>query len=247
MTYKIVVGATAAVSAPTIYQGQHSILVLVISKPGRGKSTSLQNLPPEHTHLINVMGKELPFPGGTKYIVGQNMTITSSAPTIREKMKSAALDPMLHYLVVDDLHYVMATEFMDKVMVKGYDKFSVMARNIWDLLIQANQLRGGLKVFFLTHEEETTTERKMKTLGKLLDEKISPEGLSTIVLWGEVEIQEQHSQRFFFSTQTDGHTNAKAPVGMFPPEIPNDLLLVSQRIDEYYQGVPMEKSKVLSK
>ena len=236
----------ATTAATSIYQGQHSLLTIVISKPGRGKSTAIRTLPPSRTHLINVMGKELPFQGASQYILGQNMTITAEGPIIREKLRALSTSGSCDYIVVDDLHYVMATEFMSKVMVKGYDKFSIMARNIWDLLVLANQLRPGLKVFFLTHEEETTTERKMKTLGKLLDEKISCEGLSTIVLWGEVEVRERTSvPRFYFSTQTDGFTNAKAPFDMFPPEIPNDLFLVSQRIDEYYAGVSMQQSKVL--
>jgi len=218
---------------------------MVIGKPGRGKSTSIRTLPPERTHLINVMGKELPFFGARRYIEGQNMTTLSDGAHIREKLKRLSLEGSCDYIVLDDLHYVMASEFMSKVMVKGYEKFSIMARNIWDILVQANSLRAGLKVFVLTHEEETATERKMKTLGKLLDEKLSPEGLSTIVLWAEVEVQQAKQLRFYFATQTDGQTNAKAPFEMFPPEVPNDLFLVANRIDEFYEGISMRDSKVL--
>ena len=228
-----------------IYQGQHSTLILIIGKSGRGKSTSIRTLPPEQTHIINVKGKELPFPDAAKYVLGKNLTTEAGGPQIRELMKRLAGDASINYLVADDVHYIMATEFMDKVMIKGYDKFSVMARNMWDLLVQANQLRPGLKIFMTAHEEETQTERKMKTMGKLLDEKLTPEGLSTIVLWAEVEMVDKKTPRFYFATQTDGQTNAKAPMGMFPPEIPNDLLLVARRIDEYYKGVPLEKSRII--
>ena len=40
----------------------------------------------------------------------------------------------------------------------------------------------------------------------------------------------------YFSTQSDGTTNAKSPMGMFPYDIPNDIDLMSKRINEYYQG-----------
>tara|TARA_Y100000310_G_scaffold333323_2_gene410644 strand:- start:618 stop:1361 length:744 start_codon:yes stop_codon:yes gene_type:complete len=234
-----------ATSAMNLYSGQHSIFTLVIGESGRGKTTALRNLPPERTHLINVVGKAIPFPSGVNYVLDKNMTISASGPIIREAMKKASANESVDYLVVDDLHYIMATEFMDKAMVKGYDKFTMMARNIWDLLVSASHLRAGLKVFFLCHEEETITGRRMKTLGKLLAEKLTPEGMATIVLWAEVDIPEVGNPRYFFSTQTDGTTSAKSPMGMFPAQIPNDLFLVSQRIDEYYQGVELNQSPAL--
>jgi len=233
-----------------MYKGGKSILVMVIAKSGRGKSTALRNFDPESTFIISVIGKPLPFPNGIKYVDGKN-TITQSNPdTIRRIMKTASDDknpdgtPKFNSLVIDDGQYIMATEFMDKAMVKGFDKFTIMARNIWEILVLATKLRPGLKIYFLTHEEETASgERKMKTLGKLLDDKITPEGLSTIVLYGDV-IGERDNRKYIFSTQSDGFTNAKSPYGMFPSQIPNDLRKVSDRIDEYYSGVGLDKSKI---
>jgi hypothetical protein len=158
-------------------------------------------------------------------------------------MSQVSRDEKIENLIIDDAQYVMATEFMDKAMVKGYDKFTLMARSIWEILILATKLRSGLKVFFLAHEEETPTERKMKTLGKLLDDKITPEGISTIVLYSEV-IGNQDKRTYIFSTQSDGYTNAKSPYDMFPPQIPNDFLLIGKRIDEYYRGVELKDSKL---
>ena len=84
----------------------------------------------------------------------------------------------------------------------------------------------------------------MKTLGKLLEEKICPEGISAIVLFAETMLKENNLREYFFTTQTDGVTTAKSPMGMFPFKIPNDLKLVSDRIDEYYQGVKLKDSKI---
>jgi len=238
--------AEGAADAIEGYQGAHSRLTLVIAASGKGKSTSLRNMDPSTTFLINVLGKELPFPKARHYIEGTNMETTRNAAQIREKLKSVSKDhPEFTDIVVDDLHYVMAGEFMDKAMQKGYDKFTMMARNIYDILVTANELRPGLNVFMLTHEEETTGgARRMKTLGKLLEEKITPEGLATIVLWGESVREDGGRNRYFFSTQTDGSTGAKSPMEMFPPEIDNDLAKVSERIREYYDDVSLAKSKV---
>ena len=228
-----------------LYKGQRSILTLVVAKSGRGKTTAARSLPPESTHFINVLGKALPFPNGIKYTDGENMTVTSESSAIRRAMKEASANEDCKYLVIDDAQYVMAIEFMDKAMQKGYDKFTIMARNFWDIMLMSLSLRSDLKVFILTHEDDSSIGvRKMKTLGKLLDEKMTPEGLSSIVLYGEVEMMEAKKRRYFFSTQTDGTTNAKSPLGMFPTEIPNDLMLIANRLDEYYGGVELKDSKL---
>ena len=238
-----VVSKESSDEAISMYKGQKSVLIMVIGKSGRGKSTAIRTLNPATTHIINVIGKPLPFQQGMKYVPGENMTITSNADQIRREMDRVSREGKVTDLVIDDIQYVMATEFMDKALVKGYDKFSIMARNIWEILIKATKLRAGLKVYVLAHEEETETERRMKTLGKLLNDKITPEGLSTIVLYSDVT-GERDNRKYFFSTQSDGVTNAKSPFEMFPAQIPNDLKLVSSRIDEYYAGVSLKNSKI---
>jgi hypothetical protein len=241
------VDKSAALSTSASYSGGGaSTLIMVIGKSGRGKSTALENLPPERSFMVNVMGKPLPFMSSRLYSEGQNLFTSAEGTAIRRKMKEVSDSGKFDYLTIDDAQYIMATEFMDKALVKGYDKFTLMARNIWEILVLATKLRPTLKVFFLAHEEETASgERKMKTLGKLLDDKITPEGLATIVLYADVKGTKDDRQ-YFFSTQSDSFTNAKSPRGMFPPQIPNDLFLVAQRVDEYYEGIPLANSKLKS-
>ncbi len=228
-----------------VYKGQRSILVMVIGESGRGKSRALINMPPEATVVIDVVGKPLPFIGaGAKFKRGENIFTLSEALPIIQKIEEVSRNkPTVEHVVIDDGQYIMATEFMAKANVKGYDKFTIMADNMWKILrVSANQ-RDGMKVFLLCHEEQEEGQRHMKTLGKLLKEKLTPEGLSTIVLFAEA-VKSGSKTQYYFSTQTDGVTTAKSPEGMFPERIPNDLWLVSQRIDEYYMGVPLEQSKL---
>ena len=44
-----------------------AIGVCVIGPSGVGKSTSMMNLDPKSTYVINVQGKALPFPKGKEY------------------------------------------------------------------------------------------------------------------------------------------------------------------------------------
>lgn len=230
--------------AVKMYMGQASTLILIIGKSGRGKSTALRSLNPDSTYIINVMGKPLPFPRASLYTTSKNMTITADPSQIRQTMLKVSRERKeIHNLVIDDAQYIMATEFMNKALEKGYDKFSLMARNFWEIMILASKLKPDLKVYILCHEEETDRERKMKTLGKMLDDKITPEGLSSIVLYSDVT-GDATNRRYFFTTQSDGLTNAKTPYDMFPYRIPNDLALVGKRIDEYYSGVELKNSKL---
>lgn len=225
-----------------------SRLILVIGKAGRGKSTAIRRMDPQTTFIINVLGKELPFAKATQYLEGENLLTTASGPTILREMQRVSQQQRFKDLVIDDLQYVMATEFMEKAFVKGYDKFTQMAKNIWDILRSASTLRSDLHVWALTHEDDSGTERKMKTLGRLLDEKLTPEGMATIVLFADVRVHDNGQRTYFFQTQSDGVTNAKSPIGLFPPYVPNDLQLLTQRIREYYEeGVEeWEKSKYAS-
>jgi len=227
-----------------LYANHGSIPVLIIGKSGRGKTTAMRTLPPERTFLINTIGKPLPFLGGAAhYRQGVNMVSNVGATAVMMAMQKVSKDPAFDYLILDDAQYVMASELMEKAAIKGYEKFTTMAKNFWDILLLASRLRGGLKVFILAHEEDTGTERKIKLYGKMLEEKLNVEGMSSITLFADVMVKE-HTRTYLFTTQSDGTTTAKTPMGMFPTVIPNDLKLVADRIDEYYQGIPLTQSKL---
>jgi hypothetical protein len=135
----------------------------------------------------------------------------------------------------------MGFEFFNRAEEKGYDKYSVIGKMGADPVIKASKLRDDLKVFILTHEEETSENfkplRKIKTIGKMVDEKLTMEGLFTIVLFTDITRSEKDSVGHYFITQSDGSTTAKSPKGMFEElRIPNDLGYVSKAIDAYYHG-----------
>ncbi len=70
----------------------------------------------------------------------------------------------------------------------------------------------------------------MKTIGKMLDEKVDIPSLLTVVL-----LAEKDGDNYVFKTQSSGHDDVKSPEEMFSSEkIDNDLNLVDEAICEYW-------------
>lgn len=134
-------------------------------------------------------------------------------------------------IIIDDATYLMTNEFMRTARISGYQKFTDMALNYYTLVRRAAALPEDKIVYFIGHSEtDDKGNEKFKTVGKLLDEKVTLEGLYTIVL--KTVVQDGH---YFFATHNSGRDTVKSPLGMFEDDlIPNDLAAVDKIIREYY-------------
>ncbi len=200
------------------------IPVLILGKSGSGKSASLRNFDPNEVGILNVASKPLPFRGGAKFKVINK----ANYATIAEALKRGAFKAY----VIDDSQYLMAFDSFAKAKVKGYDKFTEMAVNFYSLLrFITDSTPPDAIVYLLHHTEETATgDVKAKTIGKMLDDQLTVEGLFSIVLMTNVT-----DGNYCFATRSDGHTPVKTPMGMFADElIENDLKAVDMAIREYY-------------
>lgn len=126
----------------------------------------------------------------------------------------------------------MAFQMFDRAKETGFNKFTDIAldfRNLIQFIVTGTP--EDVIVYFL-HHVETTAEGKIKakTIGKMLDEKLTVEGLFSIVLLCKTD-----GERHWFETQSDGYTTCKSPMEMFDREIDNDLKLVDKTIREYYE------------
>lgn len=202
------------------------ILAFVLGRSGTGKSYSLRNFDPNEVEIINVQGKILPFKGAGKF----NLFNTDDADEIVEAIKDAA--KKYKRIVVDDFQYVMANEFMRRSAEKGFDKFTEIGRHAWDIANVVRELSSDVIVYIMCHTD-TDQEgfERLKTIGKLLDDKIVLEGMSTIVLKTSVS-----DGKYYFLTQNNGKDTTKSPEGMFPTyAIENDLKYVDDKIRNYYE------------
>lgn len=218
--------------------------ILIIADPGSGKSTSIETLDPQETFIINVANKPLPFKGWKKkYIPWSkdnpkgNLYGGSAAQQIEACLRYVNEKRLeIKTIVVDDFQYMSSFEFFDSVDEKGYEKFTRIGANLARIARLPKDLRDDLSIIFLTHSEESTDiegkrKVKAKTIGKMVDEKLSLEGLFSIVLFGKVKKEKEGGVRYVFETQNNGENTCKAPKGMFDTiEIPNDLQFVKQSI-----------------
>ena len=144
-------------------------------------------------------------------------------------------------IVIDDWQYTMSNEFMRRSSEKGFEKFTEIGKNAWSILNKSKSLREDMRVFILTHSDTQPGEFggapviKIKTIGKLLDDKINPAGLFSILLYTDVNKKENGEMEYRFITNNNGHYPAKSPMGMFEDiYISNDLGNITKTIEEYY-------------
>lgn len=196
--------------------------VLIIGESGTGKSASLRNFERGEVTYFNVAGKPLPFKG--KFA---NEVKGDSYRQIKKGLKELETP----VAVIDDCQYLMANEYMRRSDERGYDKFTEIAKNFWELITMVAELPYDKVVYFLSHiDTDVNGREKIKTIGKLLDEKITVEGLFTIVLKTKVQ-----DGKYSFSTQNNGNDTVKSPIGMFnASEIDNDLKKVDNAVRAYY-------------
>lgn len=198
------------------------IPILILGESGTGKSASMRNFKPHEVALANVAGKPLPFKGSFKETIN-----TDSYRQIKKFMKES----FANVVVIDDAQYLMANEFMRRSAERGYDKFTEIGVNFWDIVRSVIELPPNKIVVFMSHvDRDGNGNEKIKTIGKLLDEKITVEGMFSIVLKTVVK-----DGQYSFQTQNSGHDTVKSPIGMFASnEIDNDLKAVIKSVESYY-------------
>jgi len=214
-----------------------SIATMVLGESGTGKSTSLRNLDPAHTLLIQAVKKPLPFrskdwkpatkenPSGSVFVSDESAKIVAAMNRTQKEI-----------IIIDDFQYILANEFMRRVTDQevgnsAFAKYNEIARHAWDILMAASSLPENKRVYIMSHSNtDELGKTKIKTIGKLLDEKIVLEGLVTIVLRTNVMNGE-----YYFTTKNSGSDTVKTPLGLFEDDmIGNDLSVVDAAIYAYY-------------
>lgn len=212
--------------------------VLILGNSGTGKSASLRNFKEDEILVINCAGKPLPFQNHFEQI-------TPGFTTLTNDILKALDQATKKVIVVDDAQYIMSFQYMRRIHENGWDKWNDIQGDFFNIIQACDNLPADTVVYFLSHlTKDDEGHEKIKTMGKMLDEKITIEGLFTTVLKTSVQ-----DGKYYFLTQNSGRDTVKSPIGMFETyAIDNDLKYVDTKIRSYYEigdYVPEDKVKAM--
>lgn len=157
-----------------------SNIIGLVGLSNSGKSTSLKYLNPEETFIISCTNKQLQIPGFRKKYpkisvdngkLYGNWLVSNNYEQITKIMKVVSKTrPEIKVICLDDTNYLLSNETFQNALVKGYEKFSVMSKNYYDLIQTCQDLREDLTVVFISHIENFGTdidpEYRMWTTGE---------------------------------------------------------------------------------
>ena len=205
------------------------IPVMVLGASGSGKSTSLRNFTADEIGIFNVASKPLPFRGNLKKVD------KASYGLITKVLK----DNKLRCYAIDDSQFLMVFDEFNRAKETGYGKFTDFALNFYNLVQTViNDTSPDTIVYFLHHTEvDDFGHVKAKTVGKMIDNKLTLEGMFSVVLLCGTDGKEH-----WFETQSDGVNTAKTPLDMFDSNrIDNDIKMVDSTIREYWNLKPIKE------
>lgn len=139
--------------------------VALAGKPGTGKTTSLRNLPPEHTMFITP-GKSVALQGYTPLVNGEGNYMVQPDVTKVYPIIKAVSDQMPHvkFLVLEDITHWMSNETQSHEFVRkgktkeSFSRFDEYAFNVFHTIITqikngyaAGELRPDLLIISVFH------------------------------------------------------------------------------------------------
>ena len=207
-----------------------AVPVIIMGRSGTGKSTSLRTMPDGQYGLINVIGKPLPFRSKTRGFVS----------TDYKKIKAALKATDKRSVVLDDSGYLITDMFMTKHSSAGsgngvFSLYNEIGDEFYSLIRYiVTDLPDDMIVYLIMHEDTDDQGRcKIKTIGRLLDEKVTVEGMTSVVIRSTADDGE-------YLFHVNGEGICKSPIDMFADEtIPNDLKMVDDAIREYWSMAPL--------
>lgn len=222
-------------------------ICMVLGKSSTGKSSSIRNLDPKSTIIINPLGKKLPFKGASKMYNAENKNFFqlekhSDIINLLNNINTSA--PHVKTIILDDFIYCMRKEYFARAKESGYSKYTELAMHFQQIVSTCEKMRDDINIFMILHSEDiksdnTITGYKVSTIGSLIDNQYNPIEVVPIVLYSDVLFNDKGEATYGFYTKRcmkgTIEVPAKTPAELFSEDfIENDLQKVIEAMNEYY-------------
>lgn len=209
-------------------------VVGIMGESGAGKTTSLRNLDPKTTYIIDADMKGLSWKGWKKAFNAEakNYIRCNNKEKVAYILNGIAEKrPDIKTVVIDTMNGIMVADEIARMKEKGYDKWVDLAVCVMGIIDTALDAREDLTVVMVFHSQTirddsgnvwTTIKTNGQKLGKIVLESKLPIVLLAKCVDGE----------YIFETQANNST-AKSPMGMLEKQIPNDVAAVIEAMRKY--------------
>lgn len=231
--------------------------ILVLGQSGTGKTSSLRNLNPTITAIINTDRKELPIYGWSnvyKKILGAdgkvdfnktNYIETAKFANVAKAIEEWSKRDDLEIIVLDTITHMLTDFYIRETIGKDFKQYQMIAKHFYDVLEKATLSGKHIIVFGHTDTKFNDVGEKqidLRSYGNMIT-NMEPASYFTTVLMTEVR-KTEGGREYLFRTETDGSDPAKAPVifkggevvRALPVTMPNDIAEVLHKLDLFNQG-----------
>lgn len=212
------------------------MVIGLMGASGEGKTTSLRNLDPKTTFIIDSDKKGLPWKGWKNQYnsANKNYVKTDFAETALQFLQRCNKEKEFAHIktfIVDTINGIMVADEMRRMRDKGYDKWQDLAACIYNLVDYALTVRDDLNVIFICHTQSEHDESgymytRIKTSGKKLDKIVLESKFNTVLLAKCIDGE------YIFETQSN-FSSAKSPAGALEKTEPNDMKTILEKLEEY--------------
>lgn len=200
--------------------------IFILAPSGIGKSSSLRNLDPKTTGIINCDKKELPLKGWranyktvrneTKAVdfSKSNYVETNSPANVLRTLEEWANNPNIKTIVIDTITHMITQDYMTNTIGKDFKSYQKMGLNFYNIIQFITNCEKDLIV--MGHLERKVNDMgdvvyDMKTHGKMITDLVPTSYFTTVLIGEKNKRKDGEGFDYVFRTQSMGEDPAKSP------------------------------------